>query len=152
MRGQDEWWRDQIPEDEKVLWFGQPDQGYFPPRIAWFYKPLFVLLVLVWAISPWIVDSAGDFWKIAFWTLLLVFFLWLDRYVRARQVYVLTSQNAWQINQLGKPKSLKIDPFLRFHHKRKRVVFARHPFFSFNHLSNPDAALKALHQAQEAMK
>ncbi|WP_298850744.1 hypothetical protein [uncultured Ruegeria sp.] len=144
------WWREQIPEAEEVLWVGKPDQGFFPPRYGWAYKAGIGLIALVWLASPWIFETARDFWKIFACTLGLAFFLWADRFIRAQRVYVVTSHKAWEFNKNLKSKELKVDQFLNFSCHRRRVAFDRHPFFSFDHLSDPDAALQALHQAREA--
>lgn len=147
-----EWWRESIPGTEEVLWFGQPDQGFFPARYGWAYMTGLVGLGALWLASPWIFETARDFWKLACISFLVTFTMWADRYVRAQRVYVVTTRNAWEINKSIKSKTLEINRFLRFHKKRRAVDFARHPFFSFDHLSDPDAALEALHQAQEASK
>lgn len=145
-----EWWRKNIPETEEVLWVGQPDQGYFPPRLALLYKAGIALLLAVWIISPWIVEAPRDFWKILFCTIGYAFFLWADSFLRSQRVYVVTTSKAWEFNKSVKSKHLKISPFLRFSKSRRAIAFNRHPFFSFDHLSDPDAALKALTQAREA--
>lgn len=144
-----EWWREKIPEGEEVLWYQRPEQGFFPLRFGWFYKMTIGLFALIWLASPWMIETAGDFWKIFVCTIGLVLFLWADRFIRAQRVYVVTSQKAWEINKDLKSKYLKIDRFLNFSCHRRRVTFDRHPFFSFNHLSDPTAALQALKQARE---
>lgn len=104
----------------------------------------------MWLTSPWMLETVRDFWKLTCVTALLAFTLWADRFVRAQRVYVVTSKNARQFNKNLKSKTLKIDCFLNFKPGRRAVVFDRHPFFRFDHLSDPDAALKALNQAREA--
>ncbi len=146
----DEWWRQRIPETEKVLWQGRPDQGYFPPRFGWAYKACIAGLVLIWLFSPWFLDVIRDFWKLAGATMLLGFAIWADRFVRAQRMYVVTSRNAWEINKGLKTKKLEINQFLNFRIGRRAILFSRHPFFTFSHLSDPDAALQALTQAREA--
>ncbi|WP_171239923.1 hypothetical protein [Ruegeria sp. HKCCA5491] len=146
----DDWWREKVPETEKILWHGQPYQGYFPPRYGWIYKAAIVLFVSVWAGSPWIIDTAEDFWKLLIATLTCPFAVYADRFVRANRVYVVTSQNAWQLNRHNKSKKLKVDRFLDFYASQQAVSFARHPFFSFDHLPDPDAAMTALTKVREA--
>ncbi|WP_120632342.1 hypothetical protein [Ruegeria sp. EL01] len=150
MSGQKEWWRDQIPDGEEVLWVGHPDQGLFPPRIAWVCKVAIALIAFVWLSSPWLIDTVRGFWKISACTIGFMFVLYADRFVRSQRVYVVTSLNALELNKTLKSKQLKIDRFLTFSHSRRRLAFGRHPFFSFDQLSDPDAALKALSQAREA--
>ncbi|MEX0318935.1 MAG: hypothetical protein AB3N21_13325 [Ruegeria sp.] len=145
-----DWWRAQIPDGENVLWASHPDQGFFSPRYGWAYKAVILGLVIMWTISPWILDTVRDFWKLACVTLLMAFTMWADRCVRAQRVYVVTSKNAWQFNKHLKSKPLKIDRFLNFRTRRRAIVFDRHPFFSFENLPDPHAALKALNQAREA--
>ncbi len=146
----DEWWRKSIPETEEVLWFGQPDQGFFPPRYDWAYKAGLLGLTALWLASPWIFDTVRDFWKLICGTLILPVTMWADRFVRAQRMYVVTSHNAWVLNKELKTKNWKIDQFLNFRTGRRTILFNRHPFFSFDHLADPDAAMKALHQAREA--
>ncbi|KIC40105.1 hypothetical protein RA27_14810 [Ruegeria sp. ANG-R] len=146
----EDWWRDQIPDGEKILWFGRPDQGFFPPRYGWAYVAGFLGLIVLWLSSPWLFDTVREFWKLTCVTLLIAFALWADRFVRAQRVYVVTTQNARIINEIFKPKILKIDKSLKYFFSRRRLTFSRGLFFSFDHLSDPDAALKALNQAREA--
>ena len=146
----DEWWREKIPEAEEVLWFGRPHDGFFPPHLGWSYRILICCLGLAWLTAPWIVDSVRDIWKLISCTILLAFVMWADRYVRSQRVYVVTLQNAWQINKNLKSRTLTIDQFLNFRTVPSAVVFSRHPFFRFDHLPDPDAALAALNQAREA--
>jgi len=146
----DEWWREKIPEGEQVLWFGHPYSGFFPPHLGWSYRILIGAVGLAWLASPWFADTVRDFWKLISCTGVLAFVMWADRYFRSQRVYVVTSRNAWQINKEFKPKKLEINRFLNFRTVPSAVVFARHPFFRFDHLSDPDAALAALTQAQEA--
>ncbi|WP_170415206.1 hypothetical protein [Ruegeria atlantica] len=148
----EDWWHARIPDGEAVLWAGRPDQGYFPPRFAWAYKGMLVLFATLWLASPWLFDTVRDFWKLFFCTIGFWFVLWADRFARSQRVYVVTKENAWKLNKDLKSKSLKIDRFLNFRSGRRAVLFSRHPFFAFEHLSDPDAALAALHQAQEASK
>ncbi|WP_170385626.1 hypothetical protein [Ruegeria atlantica] len=148
----DDWWQSQIPKDEEVLWFSQPDQTFFPSRFRHLYKSTIVLTVGLWLASPWIIETPWDFWKLLLCTGFFGFVLFGDRYTRKSRYYVVTSQNAWEINKHIKSKNLTIDRFLHFSEKREGVAFDGHPYFSFEHLLNPDAALKALHQAQEATK
>lgn len=147
-----EWWQSHIPNGEDVLWVGRPDQGYFPPRLALLYFVTIGLLIGIWITSPWLVESIRGLWKILFVTIGFAFFLWADRFLRTQRVYVVTSHYARQINKIGKSKKLEISPFLSFSFTRRRLSFDRHPFFSFDHLSDPDDALKALEQAREASK
>lgn len=146
----EEWWREKIPETEEVLWSGKPHSGYFPPHLGWSYRILIFCLCLAWLVSPWIVDSVRESWKLISCTILLAFVMWADRYVRLQRVYVVTSQNAWQINKNLKPKTLEINQYLNFRTVPSAVVFSRHPFFRFDHLSDPNAALAALNKAREA--
>lgn len=150
MSGRDEWWRDKIPETEEILWIGKPDQGFFPPRVGWVYKAGIGLIAFVWLASPWIFATARDFWMTSCCTIGFGFLLYADRYVRAQKVYVVTSENARLLNKDLKSKALKIDRFLNFRIARRAVLFSRHPYFSFDHLSDPDAAFQALNQAREA--
>ncbi|MEX0305753.1 MAG: hypothetical protein AB3N12_00070 [Ruegeria sp.] len=145
-----DWWRDQIPDEEKVLWFTRPDQGFFPPRYGWAYMFGLCGLAGLWLSSPWLFDTVRDYWKLTCVTLLLTFTIWADRFVRAQKMYVVTTQNAWIVNEIFKSKNLKIDKSLKFYFARRRLSFNRRLFFSFDHLSDPDAALKALNQAREA--
>lgn len=145
-----EWWRDRIPATEQILWSGRPHSGFFPPHLGWSYRILIGAVVLAWLAAPWIADSVRDYWKLISCTGVLAFIMWADRYVRSQRVYVVTSQNAWQINKDLKSKQLKINRFLNFRTVPSAVVFSRHPFFRFDYLQDPEAALAALTQAREA--
>lgn len=145
-----EWWREKIPETEEVLWFGQPHNGFFPPHLGWSYRILIFCIGLAWLMSPWLADNVRDYWKLISCTGALAFIMWADRYVRLQRVYVVTAQNAWQINKVLNFKKLEINRHLNFRAVPSAVVFSRHPFFRFDHLSDPDAALMALCQAREA--
>ncbi|CUK00319.1 hypothetical protein RUE5091_02115 [Ruegeria denitrificans] len=147
-----DWWRARLTDEEDVLWSGRPDQGFFPLQYGWVYKVFLLALAVLWLVSPWMLESVREFWKLTSVTLLLTFTLWADQFVRSQRVYVVTSQDAWTLNKKLKSKALKIDRFLSFTTGRRAVVFNRHPFFRFDHLSDPSAAFSALLQAQEASK
>lgn len=144
------WWQDQLNPTEKVLWQGQPTQQLIPPKFAVFYGISLACLLAVCLASPWIVDNPTDFWTLAAAGLSIAAFLWIDQRTRAQRVYVVTSHSVWEFNRIMKSKDLPIDRFLQFHQTQYDISFDRHPFFSLNHLSNPDAAFQALKQAQEA--
>lgn len=146
----EDWWRAQLPDEENVLWAGRPDKGYFPLSFEWLYKCILGLFTALWLSSPWLFDNVWDFWKLFLSTIGIGFVLWVDQFVRSQRVYVVTSKNAWELNKNLKAKSLTVDRYLNVRSGRRGVLFAHHPFFSFDHLSDPDAALKALNQAREA--
>lgn len=146
----EEWWRDRIPDNEEILWVGRPHDGFFPHHLGWSYRILIGSVGLAWLAAPWIVESFRDIWKLISCTGFLAFIMWADRYIRSRRVYVVTWQNAWQINKDLKSKRLEINRFLSFRTVPSALVFSRHPFFRFDYLDDPDAAFKALTQAREA--
>ena len=145
-----DWWRDKMPGTEDVLWFAQPDQGFFPPGYGWAYETLILLFIALWPTSPWIIETVRDFWKVLFCTVGFAFVLYADRYLRAQRIHAVTTQYAWEFNKSIKSRYLDINRFLNFSKSRRAVALERHPFFSFDHLSDPDAALQALNKAQEA--
>ncbi len=146
----EEWWRETIPKTEKVLWVGKPSNGFFPPHVGWAYSILILCLGLAWLASPWFAESVRDYWKLGGCTVLLSFFIWLDRFIRSRRVYVVTTRNAWWISEVFKPKHMSIDKTLKYHRSGRNVVFSRSLFLVFEYLSDPEAALQALDQAREA--
>jgi hypothetical protein len=146
----DEWWREKIPETEKILWHGQPDQGFFPPHLRWAYGLLIASLVLAWMASPWFADSVRDYWKLAGCSVLLAVFMWWERLIRTRRVYVVTDRNVWWISAIFKAKSLPVHPDLKFFRSGRNIVFSRLRFLVFEYLPDPDAAMAALTKAREA--
>ncbi len=145
-----EWWREYIPDQEKVLWFGRPHEGYFPPRVGWAFGILIFFLLVAWLASPWFADTVRDFSKLFGCTVLLGFLMWWDRLIRSRRVYVVTGQNVWWISGIFKPKSLPVTPKLSFYRSGGNIVFSRLRFLVFEYLSDPEAAMVALTQAREA--
>ncbi len=151
MTGPDkDWWRAHIPQTEEAIWFGQPHQGFFPPRVGWAYGILIACLCIAWLASPWVADSICDYWKLVGCSLFLAFLMWWDRLLRSRRNYVVTTGSAWWISGIFKPKRVIVDRSLRFHRSGHKVVFSRRPFLVFEYLSDPDAAIRALKQAREA--
>lgn len=146
----DDWWRDKIPDTEQVLWHAQPYQGYFPPRLRWAYGILATSLAAGWLVSPWFADTVRDYWKLVSCTLLLAFFMWWDRLIRTRRVYVVTNRNVWWISAIFKAKSLPVHPDLKFYRNGRNIVFSQLRFLVFEYLPDPDAAMAALTKAREA--
>ncbi|MBO9411618.1 MULTISPECIES: hypothetical protein [unclassified Ruegeria] len=146
----DDWWRKKIPDTEQVLWHGRPDQGYFPPRLRWAYRILIACLALSWIASPWFAETVRDYWKLIGCTLFLAFFMWWERLIRTRRVYVVTNRNVWWISEIFKAKSLSVHPDLKFYRNGHNIVFSHLRFLVFEYLPDPDAAMEALTKAREA--
>lgn len=147
-----EWWQQELSEDEQVLWSSPPSAALVPPRFKWLYYPFGIIIPLLWMILPFDQPTAWDFWKLLLVTAGCALGLWGHQYVRRNCRYAVTTRNAWELNKFTKSKHLPIDMFLHFKATRHGVDFERHPSFSFDHLSDPDAAVRALKQAQEAHK
>ena len=145
----DDWWREKIPETEEVLWFGRPDQGYFPHNVGWAYRILIFCLGLAWLASPWFADTVRDYWKLLSCTAVLMFFMWWDRFIRSRRVYVVTTRHAWWFSQIFMAKNIGIDDTLKYRRSGRNIVFSRRLFLVFEYLPDPDAAVAALNQARE---
>lgn len=145
-----DWWRRQLPEDAQIIWSGQPYQGFFPPHVRWAYGILCVCLCLAWIASPWYAETVRDYWKIVGCTVLLAFYMWWDRFLRSRRVYVVTDNNVWWLSEVFPAKSLSIHPNLSFYRSGQNIVFSRLRFLVFEYLTDPDAALAALAKARES--
>ncbi|CAD0184147.1 hypothetical protein RUESEDTHA_01025 [Ruegeria sp. THAF57] len=146
----DDWWRSQIPEKEQVIWSGRPYQGYFPPRLGWGYRIMIACLTLGWLASPWFAETVRDYWKLVGCTIFLAFFVWWERLIRTRRVYVVTSRNVWWLSEIFKSRRLPIHRNLKFYRNGRNIVFYHLRFLVFEYLPDPDAAMAALTKAREA--
>ncbi|MBO6899179.1 MAG: hypothetical protein JJ868_17560 [Shimia sp.] len=145
-------WRSALPDGETVLWHGQPDSGLVPQRFKGLNALVVVLVAGLWLAAPWILEEPSDFWKLFLATALVAAGFRMDQAVRNGRVYVVTDKKAWRLHRFLKSESLPIDPFLKFSATKRGVRFDSNPFFVFDHITDPDAAMTALKQAQEAQR
>lgn len=145
-------WRSALPNGETVLWHGQPDSGLVPQRFKGLYALVVVLVAGLWISSPWTMNSPGDFWKLLLATTMVAAVVRMDQAVRKSRVYVVTDKQVRCLHRFLKSESLPIDSFLMFSATKHGVQFDSHPFFVFDHLTEKEAAISALKQAQEAQR
>jgi hypothetical protein len=143
-------WASIFDEGEETIWQGRPDGRLFPERFKWLYMLGLLLTVGLWLSSPWSMNTPWDFWKLFLVTLGVFAVLAMDQQVRKARDYIVTNKHVWVMNRVLKTRRLPIDPYLKFSVIKRGVRFDSHPFFAFDHLTHPNAAISALNQAQEA--
>mmetsp|Transcript_32398 Transcript_32398/g.62425 ORF Transcript_32398/g.62425 Transcript_32398/m.62425 type:complete len:150 (+) Transcript_32398:140-589(+) len=145
-------WAGTFDAGEEIIWQGQPDKNFVPERVKWVYTLGAVLTGGLWLSSPWTMEAPWDFWNLFFVTLGLIAILLIDQKVRRARVYFVTNKHVWIMHRFLKTKRMPVDPYLKFSATKYGVRFDSHPFFAFDHITDTDAAISALKQAQEASR
>lgn len=148
--GADSWWKTELEAGETLLWLASPKPSLIPPQHARIYGPLGVLLCLA---LPMVLlrSGAGDnLWFLAAGLGLFLFGLLTDQFLRKRRVHAVIDRRVLEFNRMSPAKSLPVDSRLVFKRGLHSVNFEDRLTFSFQNLTDPDAAIRALQQAREA--
>jgi hypothetical protein len=144
------WWQGELDPDETLLWHASPKPSLIPPQHARIYIPLGLLLCLALPLVLLRSGAEDNLWLLAGGLGLLAFGLLTDQFLRKRRVYAVTSRRVWEFNRKSTPNSLQIDTSLRFKRGPHSVNFEGRLNFALQNLTDPDAAIRALQQAQKA--
>ncbi|WP_282169846.1 hypothetical protein [Ruegeria atlantica] len=155
MTAVEDWVRSKIPLKEEVLWVVRPDQRVIPKHASFFGSWLAAISLVVWIPVLFSLKVSWEYLPLYIIPISTTAFLLIDYYNRTHCIYAITRKSAWIVRKLlvsrqWHSKSVEITPSLNIRPAPFGIELK--PFFFFDSLEDKEAALAALHQAQEASK